>query len=377
MAEIVLKNVSKSFGDSEIIKNIDLTIEDGKCTVLVGPSGCGKSTMLRIICGLEEVTDGEIFIGNRFVNDIPPASRGLAMVFQSYALYPHMTVFENMAFALYVRKLKKAEIQERVINAAKILKIDNLLHRKPKELSGGQRQRVAIGRAIVRNPFAFLFDEPLSNLDSGLRCQMRYELAALKAQLKTTMVYVTHDQAEAMTLADKIVVMKDGKIEQMGSPLELYRSPVNAFVAKFIGSSEMNIFPVIFKEYVGKLARFQIVAGNEVSVQDVNNLNLIPGTQYYIGVRPEHIEIIPNSIPYFGNKLDATVQLSENLGGEEVIHITAQENLSLTFKAKQQDMPVSMGDSIRIGFAFDRCYLFDEQYRTLRGINQGKESKQD
>ena len=371
MAEIVLKNVSKFFGDSEIIKNIDLTIEDGKCTVLVGPSGCGKSTMLRIICGLEEVSDGEIFIGNRLVNDIPPASRGLAMVFQSYALYPHMTVFENMAFALYVRKLKKAEIQERVLNAAKILKIDNLLHRKPKELSGGQRQRVAIGRAIVRNPFAFLFDEPLSNLDSGLRCQMRYELAALKAQLKTTMVYVTHDQAEAMTLADKIVVMKDGKIEQMGSPLELYCSPINAFVAKFIGSSEMNIFPVIFKEYVGKLAKFQIVEGSEVLVQDVNDLNLIPSTQYYLGIRPEHMEIISTSSPYFGNKLDATVQLSENLGGEEVIHIITQDNLQLTFKARQ-DTPVLMGNSIRIGFSFDKCYLFDEHHKTIKGITQEK-----
>ena len=206
MASIVLKNICKSYRDSSIIKNVDLAIEDGECTVLVGPSGCGKSTVLRLICGLETPDSGEIYIGDNYVNDIPPAGRGLAMVFQSYALYPHMTVFENMAFALKVRKLKSAEIEGRVLIAAQILKIDHLLQRKPKELSGGQRQRVAIGRAIVRNPYAFLFDEPLSNLDSALRCQMRYELARLKAQLKTTMIYVTHDQSEAMTLADKIVL---------------------------------------------------------------------------------------------------------------------------------------------------------------------------
>ena len=364
MAAIVLKDVSKFFGDSNVIKNIDLTIEDGKCTVLVGPSGCGKSTLLRIICGLEDVSSGEIFIGDRLVNDIPSGGRGLAMVFQSYALYPHMTVFENMAFALQVRKLKKDEIRKRVLNAATILKIDNLLKRKPKELSGGQRQRVAIGRAIVRNPFAFLFDEPLSNLDSGLRCQMRYELAALKAQLKTTMVYVTHDQAEAMTLADKIVVMRDGAIEQIGSPLELYNCPVNSFVAKFIGSSEMNIFPADFVEYSGKFAKFRIAEGVEASICYPEDLKFEIGKKYFMGVRPEHIEITAPSSVFFGNRLDSVVQLSENLGGEGVIHVLVQNSLPLNIKARK-NVTSPIGTHEQIGFGFDRCYLFDEFGNTL------------
>jgi len=266
MASIRLQGVSKSFRDNSIIKDVDLTIEDGECTVLVGPSGCGKSTVLRLICGLEDADYGDIYIGDRLVNDVPPSSRGIAMVFQSYALYPHMTVFENMAFALQVRKLSKSEIEERVVSTDKVLKIDHLLLRKPKELSGGQRQRVAIGRAIVRNPFAFLFDEPLSNLDYSLRCQMRYEIAKLKARLKTTMVYVTHDQAEAMTLADKIVVMKDGKIEQQGTPLEIYNSPVNTFVAKFIGSSEMNIMPVVCESVSEETQKFSLDTGEKITI---------------------------------------------------------------------------------------------------------------
>ncbi|MDR2780969.1 MAG: ABC transporter ATP-binding protein [Holosporaceae bacterium] len=368
MASIVLKNVSKSFKDSVIIKNVDLTMKDGECTVLVGPSGCGKSTILRLICGLEEVDSGEIYIGDRVVNDVPPGGRGIAMVFQSYALYPHMTVFENMAFALQVRKFTKIEIEKRVTNTAKILKIDHLLHRKPKELSGGQRQRVAIGRAIVRNPYAFLFDEPLSNLDSALRCQMRYELAKLKAQLKTTMIYVTHDQSEAMTLADKIVVMRDGSIEQVGSPLELYNSPVNIFVAKFIGSSEMNIFPVSFVKHMGKLSMFQTQTGEQVSFLRREDIEYDTDAKYFFGIRPENIEILAENSLFFGNRLTGTVILSENLGGEGFIHIAMKDGAPVVVKSKKMVTTEPVGSSVRFGFNIENCYLFDENENTIFGL---------
>lgn len=363
MASIVLENVTKSFEDNEIIKSINLTIEDEKCTVLVGPSGCGKSTLLRLICGLEEATSGDIYIGDRLVNDIPPASRGLAMVFQSYALYPHMTVFENMAFALKVRKFKKTEIAKRVRKAAKTLKIDHLLDRKPKELSGGQRQRVAIGRAIVRNPFAFLFDEPLSNLDASLRCQMRYELAKLKEHLRTTMVYVTHDQAEAMTLADKIVVMRDGSIEQAGSPLELYNSPVNIFVAKFIGSSEMNIMPVRFRGKNQEKTSFELNNGEKVTLNNISEYKFYDKSEYYLGVRPENLEIVEELEDFSGNKFDATVMLVENLGGEGFVHLTLSDSSVITVKAK--DIAVNPGDKIKVGFPLEKCYLFDKDEKRI------------
>ncbi|GHU16417.1 sugar ABC transporter ATP-binding protein [Alphaproteobacteria bacterium] len=366
MASIVLKNVSKSFRESEIIKDINLNIEDGKCTVLVGPSGCGKSTILRLICGLEEASSGDILIGNQCVNDVPPAGRGLAIVFQSYALYPHMTVFENMAFALKVRKLKKDVIEERVLEAAKILKIEHLVDRKPKELSGGQRQRVAIGRAIVRNPYAFLFDEPLSNLDSGLRCQMRYELAKLKEQLQTTMVYVTHDQAEAMTLADKIVVMRDGVIEQEGSPLELYNSPVNTFVAKFIGSSEMNIIGVKFIKNNDDSSVFELPSREKVSLRLENGVKFSQSKKYQLGIRPEDIEIQSGNAVFMGNKLNGTVSLSENLGGEGYIHVTLTDGSALSIKA-QKSISEQPGDSVCLGIKAHKCYLFDEQGRSIFG----------
>jgi ABC-type sugar transport system ATPase subunit len=312
---------------------------------------------------------GDVFIGDKRANEIPPAGRGLAMVFQSYALYPHMTVFENMAFALGVRKLKKSEIEERVMSTAKTLKIDQLLHRKPKELSGGQRQRVAIGRAIVRNPFAFLFDEPLSNLDSSLRCQMRYELARLKAQLKTTMVYVTHDQAEAMTLADKIVVMRDGNIEQEGAPLEVYNSPVNIFVARFIGSSEMNILNGTFLKCVGKLAVFQLETGEEISVRCPNNVEYSADAVYSIGIRPEDVEILDaENILFLGNRLDGVVLLAENLGGGGFIHITLQNGSQLSVKAvkaiKEQN-----GQTVKVGFSFNKCYIFNQDGNTVVARN--------
>jgi multiple sugar transport system ATP-binding protein len=369
MASIVLKNVSKSFRNSAIIKNVSLTIEDGECVVLVGPSGCGKSTILRLICGLEDADSGEIFIGDRCVNEVPPASRGIAMVFQSYALYPHMTVFENMAFALQVRKLKKDEIEKRVNSTAKILKIDHLLERKPKELSGGQKQRVAIGRAIVRNPYAFLFDEPLSNLDYSLRCQMRYELAKLKAQLKTTMIYVTHDQAEAMTLADKIVVMRDGSVAQIGTPQELYNSPANTFVAKFIGSSEMNVFPISFVHNEKKSSVFKMPTGEHVSLRPMERFLYDSGKKYYLGIRPEDIEMSMADIKSQINKLRGTVVLAENLGGEEFIHVVLKNGLQVTVKTRKITAEYVKSD-VHLGFSAEDCYLFDENGNTIFGIEQ-------
>lgn len=367
MASIILKNIRKSFRDSDIIRDVSLTINDGECTVLVGPSGCGKSTILRLICGLEDVDSGEVYIGDRLVNDVPPASRGIAMVFQSYALYPHMTVYENMAFALQVRKLKKHEIENRVVTAAKILKIDHLLHRKPKELSGGQRQRVAIGRAIVRKPYAFLFDEPLSNLDCALRCQMRYELAKLKAQLKTTMVYVTHDQAEAMTLADKIVVMHDGIVEQVGTPLELYYSPVNIFVAKFIGASEMNILDAAFVRREENLSIFKLDTGEDVSIKDSGNTFAVDH-KYYIGIRPEDVNMnFPISDKE--NVVDGVVALSENLGGDGFVHVALKGRVQIRAKAKNV-LPV--GNSVKLKLPSNKCYLFDEQGMTISGITEAQ-----
>lgn len=366
MASIKLKGINKSFRDSPIIRNVDLTIEDGQCTVLVGPSGCGKSTILRLICGLEDVDSGEIYIGDRLVNDVPPASRGIAMVFQSYALYPHMTVFENMSFALQVRKLKKDEIRRRVEDAARILKIDHLLQRKPKELSGGQRQRVAIGRAIVRNPFAFLFDEPLSNLDYSLRCQMRYEIAKLKAQLKTTMVYVTHDQSEAMTLADKIVVMHDGIVEQEGTPLEVYNSPVNTFVAQFIGSSKMNIFPVTFEGHKGDLSNFKLETDEVVSIN--KKLSLKKGTKYLIGVRPEDLDVTEKKAKTSGNCLTGEVVLAENLGGEGFVHVCLKNGYQIMSKSKRAVLE-QIGEKACLSFGYDRCYLFDEHGKAICGID--------
>lgn len=364
MASIKLQGINKSFRNSSVIRDVDLDIEDGECTVLVGPSGCGKSTVLRLICGLEDADNGNIYIGDRLVNDVPPANRGIAMVFQSYALYPHMTVFENMSFALQVRKIRKEEIKARVLNAAQILKIDHLLDRKPKELSGGQRQRVAIGRAIVRNPFAFLFDEPLSNLDYALRCQMRYELAKLKAQLQTTMVYVTHDQSEAMTLADKIVVMRDGVIEQKGTPLEVYNSPVNTFVAKFIGSSKMNVFPVTYEGNKGKLSNFKLESGDDVFVS--GKMKVEKNRRCLFGIRPEDLDIVDENT--FGNKLEGTVVLVENLGGESFVHVALKNGHQVMAKSKKSFLN-QVGSEVRLSFSYDRCYVFDENEKTIRGID--------
>ncbi|MDQ3126661.1 MAG: sn-glycerol-3-phosphate ABC transporter ATP-binding protein UgpC, partial [Pseudomonadota bacterium] len=266
MADVRLTGVTKRFGATEVLRGIDLEIADGEFVVFVGPSGCGKSTLLRTIAGLEDATGGDIAIGGRSVNDLGPSDRGIAMVFQSYALYPHMSVYQNMAFGLTLAKADKDEIDRRVRAAATVLNITDYLDRKPKALSGGQRQRVAIGRAIVREPDVFLFDEPLSNLDAALRVRMRYEFARLHEELKTTMVYVTHDQIEAMTLADRIVVLNAGLIEQVGKPMELYEHPANMFVAEFIGSPKMNLMPVDLLEGTAAGATVRTVTGETLSV---------------------------------------------------------------------------------------------------------------
>ena len=291
MSSVVLDRITKSFGAVDVIKGVDLSIAEGEFCVFVGPSGCGKSTLLRIISGLEEQTSGRLMIGGRDVSGAEPSERGIAMVFQSYALYPHLTVRDNIGFGLSLAKRPKAEIRERVEAAAASLQLSHLLDRKPKELSGGQRQRVAIGRAIVRNPKVFLFDEPLSNLDAALRAQMRLELTELHAKLKATMIYVTHDQVEAMTMADKIVVLNGGRIEQVGSPMELYNRPATPFVAGFIGSPKMNLFE-------GDVAR-----------------KMSCGTY---GIRPEHVTLSPEA-----GLWSCTVRHVEHLGADAVVHMQA------------------------------------------------------
>ncbi len=336
MAGLTLKNIAKSYGNVRVIESIDLDIQDGEFVVFVGPSGCGKSTLLRMIAGLEEISGGEIAIGERVVNEVAPAKRGVAMVFQTYALYPHMSVFKNMAFGLMQAKMPKDEIQKRVNAAAEILDITPLLERTPKALSGGQRQRVAIGRAIVREPEVFLFDEPLSNLDAALRVQTRIEIARLHERLGTTMIYVTHDQVEAMTLADKIVVLRDGEIEQVGSPIELYNEPRNMFVAQFIGSPKMNFF-------------------SKADLSDAG-VAALQGEDYVLGIRPEHL------VPATGNDalLQAIPDLIENLGEYALVHCKTEAGSE--FIAKTTDMGRFVkGQSIGLTAEKSCLNLFDKQ----------------
>ena len=290
MAGLTLRGVSKRYEEHEVMRDIDLDIEDGEFVVFVGPSGCGKSTLMRMIAGLEDISGGDLSIDGVRVNELPPAKRGIAMVFQSYALYPHMSLYDNMAFGLKLAGAKKPEIDTAVRNAAKVLHIDHLLDRKPKQLSGGQRQRVAIGRAITRKPKVFLFDEPLSNLDAALRVKMRLEFARLHDELKTTMIYVTHDQVEAMTLADKIVVLSAGNIEQVGTPTELYHRPANRFVAGFIGSPKMNFLEGTV-ETVGEQSVVVRFATGETQVASVSAKRARPGDKVTVGVRPEHLHV--------------------------------------------------------------------------------------
>ncbi len=342
MATVDIRNVRKAFGSVEVLHGVSVDISDGEFVVLVGPSGCGKSTLLRMLAGLENITGGEIAIGDKVVNTVPPKDRDIAMVFQNYALYPHMTVFDNMAFSMKLAKAPREVMEREVLKAAKILGLEQLLHRFPRQLSGGQRQRVAMGRAIVRNPQVFLFDEPLSNLDAKLRVQMRSEIKELHQRLKVTTVYVTHDQIEAMTMADKIVVMNNGNIEQTGAPLELYDRPKSLFVAGFIGSPAMNILP-------GKPAQGGFLAdGGAVLPMPASALN---GVGYY-GIRPEHMRLAgTDGIP-------ATVQIVEPTGSETQVMVRIGDTpLTCAFRERISEGP---GDTIRIKPDLDLVHLFAE-----------------
>ncbi|HWK00795.1 MAG TPA: sn-glycerol-3-phosphate ABC transporter ATP-binding protein UgpC [Xanthobacteraceae bacterium] len=346
MASVEIRDARKAFGTVEVLHGVNVSIEDGAFVVLVGPSGCGKSTLLRMIAGLENITGGEIIIGNRVVNALPPKARDVAMVFQNYALYPHMTVADNMAFSMKLRKAPKREIEERVQRAAAILGLEPLLQRYPRQLSGGQRQRVAMGRAIVRDPQVFLFDEPLSNLDAKLRVQMRTEIKELHQRLKTTTVYVTHDQIEAMTMADKIVVMHDGIVEQVGAPLELYDKPANMFVAGFIGSPAMNFFHG--KVAANGKAAFETAGGVELplSGKPVNG----DGQPAVYGVRPEHFSIADDGAPGEVVVVEPTgseIQVFAKIGGQEITAV---------FRERHNFKP---GDKIRLKPDPRLVHLFD------------------
>ena len=353
MADVRLTGVTKSFGTTEVLKGIDLEIADGEFVVFVGPSGCGKSTLLRTIAGLEEATGGDIAIGGKVVNDLGPSDRGIAMVFQSYALYPHMSVYENMAFGLKLAKADKAEIDRRVRGAAETLNITDYLDRKPKALSGGQRQRVAIGRAIVREPEVFLFDEPLSNLDAALRVRMRYEFASLHERLKTTMIYVTHDQVEAMTLADRIVVLNGGVIEQVGAPMELYEHPRTRFVAEFIGSPKMNLLPAEVVEASASSAVVKTAAGETLRVR-VDAAAATPGQPVMLGVRPEHLTLTGP-----GDALQAKAAFVETLGNATYAYVGQPgSNETLTVQLPGDVRP-AVGEALTLHVDPSRAHLFD------------------
>lgn len=329
MAGLTLRDVRKSYGETQVMHGVDLDIEDGEFVVFVGPSGCGKSTLLRMIAGLEEISGGTVAIGDRQVNDVAASKRGVAMVFQTYALYPHMTVYKNMAFGLKQAKTDPAEIDRRVRGAAEILQITDYLERAPRHLSGGQRQRVAIGRAIVRDPQVFLFDEPLSNLDAALRVQTRLEIARLHERLKTTMIYVTHDQVEAMTLADKIVVLRAGRIEQVGSPIELYDTPANAFVAQFIGSPKMNFF-----------------GAEDLAAGAADRLGRQVGGNEQVGLRPEHMVQTDEGSAV----VQGTLDLVENLGEYALVHMTTQSGTEFIAKTPK---PPAQGKGETLSFSID------------------------
>ena len=343
MTDVRLSGIGKRFGRVEVIPSLDLEIEDGEFVVLVGPSGCGKSTLLRMIAGLEEIDKGELAIGGRRVNDLSPKERNIAMVFQSYALYPHMTVRENMAFSLRLAKARKAVVDEQIAKASGILGLEPLLDRLPRQLSGGQRQRVAMGRAIVRDPAVFLFDEPLSNLDAKLRVQMRAEIRGLHDRLKATTIYVTHDQVEAMTMADKIVVMREGRIEQVGRPMDLYAKPANIFVATFLGSPEMNLLPARRSAAGFDLGEDGIVAAGTDLPSEISR-------DVTIGIRPHHVAIRPTG----ENVLGATVSLVEHTGAETMLTCLLPSGRIVRVVGPAQ---VGARHGERIGLAFDAAHL--------------------
>ncbi len=359
MSDLTIRNLKKGFDDVQIIKGIDLDIKDHEFVVFVGPSGCGKSTLLRLIAGLEEVNSGTIHLDERDITDVAPAKRDLAMVFQSYALYPHMSVRKNMSFALDLAGVDKAEIERKVEEAAKVLELGPLLERKPKALSGGQRQRVAIGRAIVRNPKVFLFDEPLSNLDAALRVLMRLELARLHKELNATMIYVTHDQVEAMTLADKVVVLNAGKVEQVGSPLELYHHPVNQFVAGFIGTPKMAFLKGTVKSVSNTGVTVKLDTGPEYQLPH-EGTGLKPGAAITFGIRPENIEVVAADQSPFKVRLDVT----EHLGADTYCYIRLPNGEMMTVRAPG-DFEAAYGQEAGLLPDLSQAHLFDEQGKTI------------
>jgi len=352
MASLNLAGLRKSFGAVDVIKGVDLEVKDGEFVVFVGPSGCGKSTLLRMIAGLEEISDGKLFIGGKLCNDLQPREREIAMVFQSYALYPHMTVYENMGFGLSLNKTPKPELDARVREAARILKMEHLLERKPSQLSGGQRQRVAIGRAIVRKPGVFLFDEPLSNLDAALRVDMRMELAKLHRELGATMIYVTHDQIEAMTLADKIVVLDGGLVQQVGSPMELYKNPVNKFVAGFIGAPKMNFLPVKVQAVNGDTAT---IASDAIAPIPVHGRGLKTGDSAVLGIRPQYLR--PGKAADGEGGVGGKIVLVERLGTETIVAIETRANERVVASIPV-DMELTFGDRAEFLFSPSSAHLF-------------------
>jgi multiple sugar transport system ATP-binding protein len=365
MASVRLKNVYKKYeaarGGVTAVSDFNLDIDDKEFVILVGPSGCGKTTTLRMIAGLEEVTEGEIYIGDKLVNDVQPKDRDIAMVFQNYALYPHMTVFDNMAFGLKLRKTPKDEIKRRVHEAAKILEIEHLLDRKPKALSGGQRQRVALGRAIVRNPKVFLMDEPLSNLDAKLRVQMRIEISKLHQRLQTTIIYVTHDQTEAMTMGTKIVVMRDGFIQQVDSPQALYENPANVFVAGFIGSPQMNFINVTLQQEGEDV--YMVFGDHKIKMAEGKAKKII-GTDYIgkeviMGIRPENIHVEEIYLQQMTEStLDANVEVVEMLGSETLLYLRI-DDISMTARVNPRTK-AKAEDVIKIALDTNRAHLFDK-----------------
>ncbi len=352
MASVRLEGVRKRFGTVEVVHGVDLAIADGEFVVFVGPSGCGKSTLLRMIAGLEDISAGDLFIGDKRMNALSPKERGIAMVFQSYALYPHMTVYQNMAFGLEIAKSSKDDIDAAVRRAAGILELTPLLDRLPKQLSGGQRQRVAIGRAIVRKPKVFLFDEPLSNLDAALRVQMRVEIAKLHDDMGVTMIYVTHDQVEAMTLADKIVVLNDGRIEQVGAPLTLYHHPDNLFVAGFIGSPRMNFLETRVAEVSPEGVGVDLPGGGRV-VAPVDAQAISPGAPVTLGIRPEHLTLGGGDAGLTGR-----IEVVEQLGEAFLLHVRLADRTLFTAKLPG-DSRLSAGAEVRLGVKGAFCHVFD------------------
>ncbi len=357
MATVTLRGLRKSYGPVEAIKGVDLEVDDRELVVFVGPSGCGKSTLLRMIAGLEDITSGDLLIDGKRVNDVGPADRGLAMVFQSYALYPHMTVRQNMGFALRLARVPRTERDRKVDEAARIPQLQPYLDRKPGQMSGGQRQRVAIGRAIVRNPKVFLFDEPLSNLDAALRGQMRIELARLHEELNATMIYVTHDQVEAMTMADKIVVLQAGLVEQVGSPLQLYHHPANLFVAGFIGSPRMNLLPAKVAAADAGGASVALPGAAPVGIP-VEAGAVAAGAAVTLGIRPEALR--PNP----AGPLSGKVRLAERLGGLTLLHITMPDGSPLTVQMEGSD-ETRVNDDIRLSVDPAACHVFDSAGQAL------------